>query len=169
MSDLTGKVAIVTGAARGLGEGCARALAESGASVLITDVLTDAGEQTAEKLRQQGMNAAFCPLDVVDAEQWLVAWNKAEELFGSVNILVNNAGIALTKTIEEISLEEFRRITDVNLFGTFNGLKLAVEKMKVTGGGAIVNVSSNTTEGVTRFTCGYSPTKAAVANLTKVV
>ncbi|MGV6806695.1 MAG: glucose 1-dehydrogenase, partial [bacterium] len=167
--NLTGKVAIVTGAARGLGEGCVRALAEKGAAVLVTDVLVEAGESTAASLRAEGFKAAFMQHDVRDLAQWLAVWQAAEDQFGTVDILVNNAGIAVTKNIEDLALEEFRRIADVNLFGVFTGMKLAVEKMKNSGGGSIVNVASNTTIGVVPNAADYSPTKAAVANLTKVV
>jgi len=168
MSSLEGKVALVTGAARGIGAACATSLAKRNARVVLTDVLDSVGEATAADLRAQGYNATFRTLDATDEQAWdrVVASVVAE--FGHLDILVNNAGITLAKTIEDLSIEEFRRVLEVNLLSCFLGTRKAIQVMKTTGGGAIINIASNATQTVVPLTTAYSPSKAAVANLSKV-
>jgi NAD(P)-dependent dehydrogenase (short-subunit alcohol dehydrogenase family) len=89
--------------------------------------------------------------------------------FGRLDILVNNAGISLPKTVEDLTVEDFRKVLDINLIGCFLGTKRAIQMMKTTGGGAIVNIASNSTLGVVPLTTAYSASKAAVANFSKVV
>lgn len=168
MAQLEGKVAIVTGAARGLGAGAAEVLARDGAAVLLTDVLAEQGEATAQRLRDRGYRAAFRILDVTDAAAWESTFDDAAQRFGSVNVVVNNAGINLPKTIEDLTVEEFRKVIDVNLIGCFLGTQQAIRRMKESGGGSIINIASNSTQNVVPLTAPYSPTKAAVANLSKV-
>jgi 3alpha(or 20beta)-hydroxysteroid dehydrogenase len=165
---LTGKVAIITGGARGIGAACATSLAQRGAVVLITDVLADVGAATAARLTAAGHRVAFMTHDVTDAAGWDAVVRFAVAQFGRLDILVNNAGINVAKSIEEVTLQEFRRIIDVNLIGCFLGTQRAIALMKTSGGGAIVNLASNSTKSVVPLTTVYSPTKAAVANLTKV-
>jgi NAD(P)-dependent dehydrogenase (short-subunit alcohol dehydrogenase family) len=133
------KIAIVTGAARGIGSATAELLIEEGARVVLTDVAADEGAQTAVRL---GPRAAFKPLDVTDAAQWQRVIGETETEFGGLDILVNNAGIALLKDIEATSLDEWRRVHAVNLEGPFLGCKYAIPAMKRRGGGSIVNISS---------------------------
>jgi 3alpha(or 20beta)-hydroxysteroid dehydrogenase len=168
MSTLLGKVALVTGAARGIGAACAKSLAVQGAHVVLTDVLGNLGERTAAALRAQGYRALFCVHDVADAASWDVVVAAAIAEFGRLDIVVNNAGINVAKTIEDLSLEEFRRVLEVNLVGCFLGTKKAIQTMKTSGGGAIINVASNSTQNVVPLTAAYSPSKAGVANLSKV-
>ncbi|HKT73170.1 MAG TPA: glucose 1-dehydrogenase [Steroidobacteraceae bacterium] len=168
MSALAGKVALVSGSARGIGAACATVMASQGASVLITDMLAQQGEATAESLRGQGYQARFQPLDVTDERGWDAAVAAAHEAFGRLDIVVNNAGISVPRTIEDLTVEEFRRTLDINLLGCFLGTKKGILSMKGTGGGAIVNIASNSTGTVMPLTAAYSPSKAAVANLSKV-
>lgn len=169
MAKLTGKVAVVTGGARGMGAASAQALAEEGAAVVITDVLAELGRQTAERLSEKGARAAFYELDIRDAAQWEQVLGNVEATFGSVDILVNNAGIVSGASIEDMSLEEFRRVLETNLIGCFLGMKAAIPRMKRAGGGAIINIGSNSTRMILPTSTAYSPSKAAVANLTQVV
>lgn len=137
---LEGKVAIVTGAARGQGEAEARRFVAEGASVLLTDVLDEEGTAAAAALGEQ---AAYRHLDVSSEEEWIAAVADAEERFGPVTILVNNAGILDFASIEGQDVERFRRVIDVNLVGTLIGMKSVVPSMRRAGGGSIINISSN--------------------------
>ena len=137
---LRGKVAIVTGAARGQGEAEARHFVAEGASVLLTDVLDDEGQAVAADL---GEGAAYRHLDVSSEEDWIAAVADAEERFGPVTILVNNAGILDFGSIEQQDVERFRRVIDVNLTGTMLGIKTVVPSMRKANGGSVINISSN--------------------------
>ena len=137
---LEGKVAIVTGAARGQGEAEARRFVAEGAAVLLTDVLDDEGEAVAADL---GESAAYRHLDVSSEDEWIAAVADAEERFGPVTVLVNNAGILDFGSIEHQDVEKFRRVIDVNLVGTMIGMKSVTPSMRRAGGGSIINISSN--------------------------
>jgi 3alpha(or 20beta)-hydroxysteroid dehydrogenase len=167
-NSLAGKAAIVTGAARGIGAACALSLAREGAQVLLTDVLTEEGEATAAGLREDGHRALFHHHDVSDAQQWIDIMDFALLQFGRLDVVVNNAAINLVGTIEEVTLEGFRRVLDINVLGCFLGTQQAILRMKRTGGGSIINMASNSSKNVVPLTTAYSPSKAAVANLTKV-
>lgn len=166
-SDLTGKVAIVTGGARGLGAGIAWGLAENGASVMVTDVLDEAGEATVAELAAEGHAAVYRHLDVRDAASWEATVAATLDAFGRVDCLVNNAGINFVETIESATADQFRAVLDVNLIGPFLGMQAAIPAMKAAGGGSIVNLASNSTRKVVVSTTVYSASKAALANLTK--
>jgi 3alpha(or 20beta)-hydroxysteroid dehydrogenase len=168
MGKLEGKVGIVTGAARGLGAASAEALAREGASVMLTDILSERGHATAESLRAQGLNCAFHDHDVTRPDQWDTVIAATLKRFGRLDIMVNNAGITTATTIEDLTLEELRRVLEVNLVSCFLGTQKAIRQMKLTGGGAIINIASNATQNVVPLTAAYGPSKAAVANLTKV-
>lgn len=163
---LEGKVAIVTGAARGLGLGIARAFCEAGAAVMLTDVLAE-GERSAALLREAGHKAEYRAHDVTDMAAWDAVVAGTVERWGRLDTLVNNAGINLILTIEEATVEDFRKILDVNLLGPFRGTKAVIPAMKATGGGSIINISSNSTRKMFPQTTVYSATKAALANLSK--
>jgi 3alpha(or 20beta)-hydroxysteroid dehydrogenase len=167
-NSLAGKVAIVTGAARGIGAACALSLAREGAEVVLTDVLTEEGEATAASLQNNGCRALFHRHDVAVQEQWDDVMDFTISQLGRLDVLVNNAGINIVKTIEELTLEEFRRVLDINLLGCFLGTQQAIRRMKRSAGGSIINIASNSTLRVVPLTTAYSPSKAAVANLTKV-
>jgi len=137
---LEGKVAIITGAARGQGEAEARRFVAEGARVLLTDVLDDQGEAVAAEL---GDAAAYRRLDVTSEEDWLAAVADAEERFGPVQVLVNNAGILDFSPIHRQDVARFRTVLEVNLVGPMIGMKAVAPSMKKAGGGSIINVSSN--------------------------
>ncbi len=160
-----GKVALITGGARGMGAAHARRLAAEGAKVVIGDIL----EAEALALAQEiGAAALFVALDVASAESWASAIAAAEVAFGPLTILVNNAAIFTFGPLDELSEADYRRVVDVNQVGVFLGMKAAAASMKKAGGGAIVNISS--TAGLFPFPQGsaYSSTKHAVTALTKV-
>jgi len=137
---LDGKAALVTGAARGIGAAIAEALAQCGASVLVTDVAEPAGRQTVERIRKAGGKAEFHAHDVTDEKQWQAAIAAATKAFGKLDVLVNNAGIETAALLAQCELDDFKRVLDVNVNGVFLGLKHAVRVMKP--GSSIVNLSS---------------------------
>jgi 3alpha(or 20beta)-hydroxysteroid dehydrogenase len=161
---LEGKVAIVTGGAKGLGAACARMFVEAGASVVIADVADDAGKKLAVEL---GDAAIFMHLDVSSAEAWEKTINAAEHAFGPVTVLVNNAGIISVCHLSEMSEGEFRRVIDVNQIGPFLGTKAVIPSMRKAGGGSIVNVASVAgTFGMKHF-AHYTTSKWALRGFSK--
>jgi NAD(P)-dependent dehydrogenase (short-subunit alcohol dehydrogenase family) len=170
--DLTGRKALVTGGARGLGEGMAHALAAAGASVMIGDVLTSLGRDVASKLSAGGAKAGFVPLDVTKEDDWRAAVKGTIDTLGGFDILVNNAGIEVTALVTEVEAESLRRMFDVNVVGTALGLKHAFLAMRPGGaaglGGAVVNISSVAATIAFPAIAGYSATKSAVDRLTRV-
>jgi 3alpha(or 20beta)-hydroxysteroid dehydrogenase len=138
---LAGKVAIVTGAARGQGEAEARRFVAEGAKVLLADVLDDEGAAVAADLPDAV--AAYQHLDVSSEDEWGAAVGEAEARFGPVTVLVNNAGILDYGTLERQDVDRFRRVIEVNLVGTMLGMKAVIPSMKRAGGGSIINVSSS--------------------------
>jgi 3alpha(or 20beta)-hydroxysteroid dehydrogenase len=179
--DLTGRKALVTGGARGLGEGMARALAAAGASVVIADIREDLGKATAESLRQTGAAAEFVALDVTAEDSWAQAMPQAIGHLGGLDILVNNAGIEITSLLVDVDPAELRRMLEVNVLGTALGLKHGFRAMRPGGAGhrgerpggarqdhAIVNISSVAATIAFPGIAGYSATKSAVDRLTRV-
>ena len=165
MSDLTGRTAIVTGGARGMGAAEVRRLHADGANVVVADVLDDDGKTLADSL---GDRARFIHLDVSSEDEWASIVEQTQREFDGVDILVNNAGILRFNSIADIPLDEFRQILEVNLIGCFLGMKTVIPVMKQRGGGSIVNISS--TEGLagTLFCGAYTASKFGVRGLTKV-
>jgi 3alpha(or 20beta)-hydroxysteroid dehydrogenase len=139
MGRLDGKVALISGASRGQGAGEARRFVAEGASVVIADVLEEPGEALAAEL---GSAARFVALDVTDEDAWGRAVDATVDAFGSLTVLVNNAGVLLFRQLINTPADEFRRVIDVNLVGTFLGIKAAAPAMTTSGGGSIVNISS---------------------------
>lgn len=166
MIRLQGRIAIVTGAARGLGAGIAEALAMEGAVVLLADVLPQV-QETAVALTAKGYRTQSVHLDVASEAEWHGAVATAIETFGEVSILVNNAGITLNRDFEAVSIDDFRRILDINLLGAFRGMQAVLPSMKRAGGGSIINVASTTTDQILSIAPCYGASKAALANLTK--
>ena len=168
---LDGKVALVTGAARGIGAACARTLGAAGAAVLVTDVLDDAGRTTAAALADAGIQTAFAHHDVCDEASWQAAVAEALARFGGLDVLVNNAGIEVLRPIVDTTLEEWRRVQSVNVDGVFLGCKHALAAMRPGGaagrGGAIVNLSSIAGLVGTPGLTAYCASKGAVRLLTK--
>jgi NAD(P)-dependent dehydrogenase (short-subunit alcohol dehydrogenase family) len=139
---LHGKVAIVTGGARGIGAATSSTLAASGATVVITDVLDDEGEALARAIRDSGCRATYSHLDVTDEEAWQSLVEQTVAQHGALHVLVNNAGIASLADCESESREGYERTISVNQTGVWLGMKHAVPKMREAGGGSVVNVSS---------------------------
>lgn len=139
MITLEGKVVLVTGGARGIGAAYSRALHAAGARVMLADVLTDEGEALAAEL---GDGARFVALDVREEAEWAAAVDATVAAFGSLDVLVNNAGIANAAPIEHFTLEKWNAVIAVNLTGVFLGCRAVVPVMKGQGGGSIINISS---------------------------
>ena len=162
MARLEGKVAIITGAARGMGAAHARRFVAEGAKVVLTDLIVEEGTALANEL---GENALFVEQNVISAEEWVNVVTQAEKAFGPVNVLINNAGISVSKSFLQMAEEEYRRIVDINQVSVFLGLKTVVPSMQKAGGGSIVNISS--INGIVGGAVGYTDTKFAVRGMTK--
>lgn len=172
MSRVDGKVALVSGGARGIGAETARTLAAAGASVVITDRLEKEGAETVAAIEAAGGKALFLTHDVTSEAQWERVVQQAADRFGGLHILVNNAGVYRTARIEEMTLEDWRFISAVNLEGVFLGTKHAVRVMKetigkTTGTGSIINLSSVAGLIGSPFTSAYSMSKGGVRLFTK--
>ena len=160
---LAGKVAIVTGAARGQGEAEARLFAAEGAHVVVADVLDAEGEAVAKDI---GDAAHFVHLDVSSEDDWADAIAAAEAM-GPLTVLVNNAGILRFTALADTSLDEYLQVVMVNQVGTFLGMRAAIEPMRKAGGGSIVNISSIDGIGSKNGLVAYSSSKGAVRAMTK--
>ncbi|MGD9957919.1 SDR family NAD(P)-dependent oxidoreductase [Nocardioides sp.] len=167
--DLTGRKALVTGGAQGLGEGMAQALAAAGATVMIADVQEDAGRAAAAGL---GAGHGFVRLDVTDDDNWASAVADTVAQLGGLDILVNNAGVEITSLITEVETKDVRTMLDVNLLGTTLGLKNGLRAMRPGGiagrGGSIINIASVAATIAFPGISVYSATKSGVERLTKV-
>lgn len=141
MGRVEGKVALITGGAKGIGAATARLLLEEGAKVVLTDI-DDAGRAVAEELDSTGTRIHFLRRDVTDEAQWTEVVEQTVSTFGRLDILVNNAGVASTANVEDETLERWRWLQSINLDAVFLGTKAAIATMKLTGGGSIVNLSS---------------------------
>lgn len=139
MGRLDGKVAIITGGARGQGAAEARLFAAEGAKVVVADLLDDEGRATTASI---GAAARFEHLDVTDEDNWTAVVSATEEAFGPPSVLINNAGILVFNPVSQQDATEFRRVLEINLVGTFLGIKAVVPAMKRAGGGSIINISS---------------------------
>lgn len=172
MSRLDGKVALISGAARGIGGETAQLMAKAGAKVVVADVLDDRGRQTVSAINAAGGQAEYVHLDVTNEEQWTAAVNLATSKFGKLDILVNNAGVFIGKGIEEISLDEWNKLVAVNMTGVFLGTKLAAQALREAAkssehGSAIVNLASIAGIVGSQLDPLYSMTKGGVTLFTK--
>ncbi|GAA1415372.1 putative short-chain dehydrogenase/reductase [Glutamicibacter uratoxydans] len=164
--ELNNKVIIVTGGARGLGEAFSRGIVAAGGKVVIADLLDEAGSAVAAEL---GENALFLHLDVTDEKNWESVVAAAEEHFGSINGLVNNAGISASGTpVADEPLETFRKIIDINLISVHTGMHFTIPALRRAGGGSIVNISSAAGLIGLALTSGYGAAKWGVRGLSKV-
>ena len=162
MARLEGKVAIITGAAQGMGAAHAKLFIEEGAKVVLTDLNEEKGQQTAAEL---GDNAIFVKQNVTSEEDWKSVVDKAVEAFGKVDVLVNNAGITMAKSILDMTLSDYRKIVEINQVSVFLGIKAVAPAMIEGGKGSIVNISSM--NGLVGGAVGYTDTKFAVRGITK--
>jgi 3alpha(or 20beta)-hydroxysteroid dehydrogenase len=165
MGRLDGKVALISGAARGLGQAQARLFAADGDKVAICDLIEAEGKALAQEI---GSGALYQHLDVTSEDGWAAAVASTTGAFGRLDVLVNNAGIAESAPLAEMTLDSYRRVTEVNQTGVFLGMKAAIEPMKAAGGGSILNVSSiDGIIGMNNLT-SYVASKFAVRGMTKV-
>ena len=164
---LAGKVALVSGGARGMGASHVRSLVAEGAKVVFGDILDAEGEVVAAEFGEDGSTTRYVHLDVTQPVDWERAVAVATSEFGGVDILVNNAGIINVGLIEDYELSEWQRILDINLTGVFLGIRAVVPTMKAAGRGSIINISSIEGMAGTIACHGYTATKFAVRGLTK--
>ena len=142
MARVEGKVALVTGGGSGIGRACCVRLAEEGARVVVTDIDADRGNETVQELEGASGQGLFIEHDVTDEGQWESVVNQAEEAYGGVDVLLNNAGIYLIKPLAETTLEEWNNLMAINVTGVFLGMKHVAPGMAEKGGGSIINLSS---------------------------
>jgi NAD(P)-dependent dehydrogenase (short-subunit alcohol dehydrogenase family) len=167
---LKGKIALVTGAAQGLGAAIASRFAGEGATVFLGDLKPEEGDKTAETIRAGGGRARFLSLDVTNEQSWLDAFAVLEKEAGRLDILVNNAGINIREPIEAMKAENFDAMLAVNVKGPFLGTKHAIPLLRKAGGGSIINMSSVCGLLGHRYTTeAYTVTKGAVTLLTKTI
>ncbi|MFI0352797.1 SDR family NAD(P)-dependent oxidoreductase [Actinomadura sp. 9N407] len=162
MARLDGKVALITGGARGIGEAHARAFVAEGAKVVIGDILEERGTALADEI-----GATFIRMDVTSSAAWTAAVDRTVELHGKLNVLVNNAGILRFRTVAEMTEEELRQVLDINLIGPWLGMKAVIEPMKAAGGGSIVNTSSIEGYAAAGGLSAYAASKFGVRGITK--
>ncbi|MSP03708.1 MAG: SDR family oxidoreductase [Acetobacteraceae bacterium] len=172
MSRLDGKVALLSGAARGIGGETARLMAQAGAKLVIGDVLDEVGRQTVAAINADGGQAEYVHLDVTKEDDWIAAVNTVTAKFGKLDILVNNAGVFIGKGIEEISLAEWDKLVAVNMTGVFLGTKLCAPALREAAknsehGSAIVNLASIAGIVGSQLDPLYSMTKGGVTLFTK--
>jgi len=165
MGRLDGKVALITGGARGMGKAHARHFVAEGAKVVLGDLLDDKGKALAAELGDD--NCRYLHQDVTSEADWATAVQTTIDAFGTLNVLINNAGILMNKKIAEMSLAEFRKVLDVNLIGGWLGVKNVIDPMTAAGGGSIINISS--VEGFTGAAgmSAYSASKFGVRGVTR--
>jgi NAD(P)-dependent dehydrogenase (short-subunit alcohol dehydrogenase family) len=165
--DLKGRVALVTGAAMGIGKACAQALAEAGASVVLADIDVAAGEATCKAIVAGGGNAVFVRADVTSLADIEAAVATATTRFGGLDILINNAARAIGGKVDEIDEENWNNVLSTNLTSVWRGMKAAVPAMKKRGGGSIVSMSS--VQALTGFSgwAAYAAAKGGINSLTQ--
>ena len=169
MVRLEGKVALISGGARGQGAAEGKLFAREGASVVLGDLLDDEGKKVEAEIAESGGKATYVHLDVTRDSDWRMAIDTAVGRYGTLNILVNNAGILIRKGIEDTTEEEWDRIMAINAKGVFLGTKHSIPVMRLAGGGSIVNISSVAgIVGSPNGSAAYTATKGAVRLFTKV-
>ena len=165
---LAGKVAFISGGARGMGAAEVRLFAAEGASVAFGDVLEDEGAALAAEVEASGGQVLFLPLDVTSAAQWRAAVDATVARFGRLDILVNNAGVRGAGLVEDVTVEEWDRVMDINAKGVFLGTKTVLQALRQAGGGSIINISSQLAlVGVDNSSSQYQASKGAVRIFTK--
>ena len=164
MGRLDGKVALISGAARGMGNAEAKLFAAEGAKVVVADIIDDEGQALAAEI---GDAAIYQHLDVAQEEQWQSAVKAAGDAFGPVNVLVNNAGTVIPSPMRDLSLEHYQKVIDVNQTGVFLGMKSVTPAMEAAGGGSIVNISSIDGMIGMDLVFSYVASKWAVRGMTK--
>lgn len=164
MGRLSGKVAIISGAARGQGAEHARQFVAQGAKVVLGDVLDDLGKAVAEELGDDGV---YCRLDVTNEDDWAAAVALAISTFGSLTTLINNAGILKVGALEDVSVADYMQVVSVNQLGCFLGMRSVAGAMRSGGGGSIVNTSSIAGQVGVPGVMSYVASKFAIRGMTK--
>lgn len=172
MNSLAGKVALISGAARGIGAETARCMATAGAAVVVADVLAEPGRETVRQINEGGGSALYVDLDVTQEEPWQAAVAATLQRFGKLDVLVNNAGVFLGRDFLEASLDEWHKLVAVNLTGVYLGTKLCAPELAQSGansphGSAIVNLASIAGLVGSQLDPLYSMTKGGVTLFTK--
>jgi NAD(P)-dependent dehydrogenase (short-subunit alcohol dehydrogenase family) len=172
MNDLSGKVALISGAGRGIGAATAMRMAEAGAKIVIGDVIEEQGKATAQTINDNGGSCIFVRLDVTQPDDWEAAIAATLAAYGSLSVLVNNAGIFLGRDIEQSSLEDCQRLCAVNLTGVYLGTKLCLNELRESAktsaeGSVIVNLASVAGLVGSQLDPLYSMTKGGVTTFTK--
>jgi NAD(P)-dependent dehydrogenase (short-subunit alcohol dehydrogenase family) len=166
---VAGKVALISGAATGLGQSMAVRLSAKGARVAVADIDTARGNDVVAEIQSAGGEAIFVSLDVTNEEAWRAAVAAVESAYGRLDILVNNAGIAIAESVDKMSLKDWRAVMAVNIDGVFLGTKHAVAAMRRAGGGSIINISSILGLTGEEKLSAYCASKGAVRLFTKAV
>lgn len=169
MTGLKDKVVLVTGAASGIGRACADAFAAEGCRVMLSDIQDDLGTDAVESIAATGAEAVYQHHDVTSEQDWASVVRDVEQRWGALHVLVNNAGIAWAGSILDMTLEDWRRQTAVNLDGVFLGTRAAIPLINASGGGSIVNLSSVAGLQGSATLSGYCATKGGVRLFTKAV
>ena len=164
---LEGKVALISGGARGIGAATARLMAAEGAAVVIADVLEKEGKETEAEISEAGGEVLFVRLDVTSEADWAGAVRAAVSRYGKLDVLVNNAGISSRTGVEETSVESWDQVMDVNAKGVFLGTKAAIPELRKAGGGSIINISSIYGIVGSGGSAAYHASKGAVRLFTK--
>lgn len=164
---LEDRAAVITGAAQGIGLAIAKVFGEQGCRLVIADVNEDAAQAAAKELAAAGANATAIGCDVTDESQMQAAIATCVERYGSIDVLVNNAGITRDATLRKMTVEQFRQVMDVHLFGTWLGTKYASLRMREQRSGAIVNISSISGKVGLPGQTNYSAAKAGIVGMTK--
>jgi cyclopentanol dehydrogenase len=170
---LNGKVALISGASGGLGAAQAHMMASEGAKVFLGDLVPEGSEfrvplkTLCDGIKEKGGEADYLALDVTQESSWTAFVNSAEKRFGKVDVLSNNAGIYIHKSLTEHSVEDFHRITNVNQLGVLLGMKAVVPAMERAGGGSIINIASIYGIAGAGISTAYQGTKGAVRLMTK--
>ena len=170
MGRLDGKVALISGGARGQGAEEAKLMAKEGAKVVFGDILDDQGKQVEAEITEAGLDATYVHLDVTQSGEWESAVDTAVRKYGGLHVLVNNAGILIRKSVEDTTEEEWDRIMGINVKGVFLGTKHSIPAMRTSGGGSIINISSTAgLVGSPEGSPSYTATKGAVRLFTKSI
>ena len=164
---VAGKVALVSGAARGIGAATAKLLAQEGAAVVLGDVLEKEGQETAAQIVAAGGQATFIPLDVARPENWQQVIAATVAAYGKLDILVNNAGVSDRSAVAETDVATWERVLEINGKGVFLGIKSAIPELRKAGGGSIINISSIYGIIGSETSAAYHASKGAVRILTK--
>jgi len=167
MGRLSGKIAIVTGAANGIGKSISELFAREDARVVVTDIEKEAGENTVKGIKDSGGEAIFMNHDASNQEDWNRVFETTLETYREIHILVNNAGIGEKSDLEFMELEEWRRVLAINLDSTFLGTQLGIRHIKKYGGGSIINMSSIAGFTGTEDLPAYTASKAGIRYFTK--